>query len=67
MEIILAKGSLLTIFVHLLHLYYLYALDYFCVDYNASCYTYSPSPAWTLNKVEGKVLFRTSQGEAIST
>lgn len=67
MEIILAKESLLAIFVPLLHLYYLYTLYYFCVCYNACYYTYSSSPAWILNKVEGKVLFRTTQGAVIST
>lgn len=42
MEIIVAKEILLTVFVHLLQLYYLY---YFCVHYNACYYTYCPSPA----------------------
>lgn len=40
------KGKFVkTVFVHLLHLYYLSALYFFSVHCNACYYTYFPSPA----------------------
>lgn len=61
-EILLAKGSLLAVFILLLHPYYLYTLYYFYVHSTASHYTAFLSPLWILNNMEEKIPILETRG-----